>query len=88
MPRKDTATYHRIFERHAIEPSRALMVGNSMPSDILPVLELGGHAAHVPYAILWAHEAHDADPVSERFYRLESLRDLKPLLGRLHNGHS
>ncbi|WP_422365760.1 HAD family hydrolase [Pelagibius sp.] len=88
VSRKDTATYRRVFERHAIEPSRALMIGNSMPSDILPVLELGGHAAHVPYAILWAHEAHDADPVSERFYRLESLKDLKPLLGRLHNGHS
>ena len=83
VPRKDAATYRRIFERHAIEAARTLMVGNSMPSDILPVLELGGHAAHVPYTLLWAHEAHDADPVSERFHRLEQLSELRTLLDDL-----
>ncbi len=83
VPRKDAATYRRIFEHHAIEAARTLMVGNSMPSDILPVLELGGHAVHVPYALLWAHEAHDADPVSERFHRLEHLSELRALLDDL-----
>ncbi len=83
VPRKDAGVYRAIFERHGIEPARAVMVGNSMPSDVLPMLELGGHGVHVPYELLWAHEAHDADPVSERFHRLERLRELPDLLARL-----
>ncbi len=83
VPRKDAGVYRAIFARHGIEPARAVMVGNSMPSDVLPMLELGGHGVHVPYELLWAHEAHDADPVSERFHRLERLRELPDLLARL-----
>lgn len=83
VPRKDVAVYRTIFERHGIEPARAVMVGNSMPSDVLPMLELGGHGVHVPYQLLWAHEVHDEDPVSERFHRLERLSDLPDLLARL-----
>ena len=83
VPRKDAAIYHSIFQRHGIAPERTVMVGNSMPSDVLPVLELGGHGVHVPYALLWAHEAHDADPESERFHRLEKLSELPRLLERL-----
>lgn len=83
VPRKDARTYRAIFERHGVEPVHAVMVGNSMPSDVLPMLELGGHGVHVPYDLLWAHEAHDEDPVSERFHRLERLRELPDLLARL-----
>ena len=86
VPRKDAAVYRTIFQRHGIEAARTVMVGNSMPSDVVPVLELGGHAVHVPYALLWAHEAHDADPVSERFHRLERLDELPGLLRRLSGG--
>lgn len=86
VPRKDAAIYRTIFERHGIEPSHTVMVGNSMPSDVLPMLELGGHGVHVPYALLWAHEAHDADPESERFHRLERLDELPGLLHRLVGG--
>lgn len=83
VPRKDAAVYRTIFERHGCAPERTVMVGNSMPSDVLPMLELGGHGVHVPYALLWAHEAHDEDPVSERFHRLERLDELPVLLERL-----
>jgi putative hydrolase of the HAD superfamily len=83
VARKDAAIYRTIFQRHGVEPSRTLMVGNSMPSDVVPVLELGGYGVHVPYALLWAHEAHGEDPVSERFHRLERLIDLPGLLERL-----
>ena len=44
---KNRETYARILHRHAVEPAQFLMVGNSLKSDILPVLDLGGHAAHV-----------------------------------------
>jgi putative hydrolase of the HAD superfamily len=49
--------------RYGVEPSAFLMVGNSMRSDVLPVLEVGGRAVHIPYEYLWSHEAaeHDGD---------------------------
>lgn len=54
---KDAATYARLFEEFGIAPERFLMVGNSLRSDIAPVLELGGWGVHVPYHTTWAHEA-------------------------------
>ena len=54
---KDAATYARLFEEFRIAPQRFLMVGNSLRSDIAPVLELGGWGVHVPYHTTWAHEA-------------------------------
>ncbi|OSQ36601.1 HAD family hydrolase [Thalassospira mesophila] len=53
---KDPLTYRNIFGRYGVEPSEAVMIGNSMKSDILPVLECGGAAIHVPYEITWVHE--------------------------------
>ncbi|MER3479298.1 MAG: haloacid dehalogenase [Meiothermus sp.] len=53
---KDAATYSRILRRHRIRSEEFLMVGNSLRSDVLPVLELGGHAVHIPYPHTWAHE--------------------------------
>jgi len=83
VPRKDAEVYRGIFRRHGIDPRRSMMVGNSMPSDVLPMLELGGHGVHVPYTLLWAHESHDEDPESDRFHRLERLSQLPGLLNRL-----
>ena len=56
---KTPDTYRRLARHHAVEPARMLMVGNSLPSDVLPALEAGLHAAHVPYALLWAYEHHE-----------------------------
>ncbi|WP_417844084.1 HAD family hydrolase [Thalassospira sp.] len=53
---KDPLTYRNIFGRYGVEPNEAVMIGNSMKSDILPVLECGGAAIHVPYEITWVHE--------------------------------
>ncbi|MGF1592166.1 MAG: HAD family hydrolase [Kiloniellaceae bacterium] len=86
VPRKDAAVYRTVFGRHGIDPARSVMVGNSMPSDVLPMLELGGHGVHVPYALVWGHEAHDADPVNDRFHRLQRLAELPALLERLGSG--
>ena len=60
---KDVRTYRRLVDRYGVEPGRFLMVGNSIRSDILPVLELGGRAVHIPYEYLWGHEVaeHDGD---------------------------
>ena len=54
---KDARTYARLFEEFDVAPARFAMVGNSLRSDIAPVLELGGWGVHVPYHVTWAHEA-------------------------------
>ena len=76
---KDLPTYQRILDRNAIEPATFCMVGNSVRSDVLPVLELGGHAAHVPYHVTWELELVD-DPELPEFPVLDTLRDLPALL--------
>ena len=53
---KTVGDYRSLFDRLQIDPRSLLMVGNSLRSDILPVVSLGSHAVHVPYAITWQHE--------------------------------
>jgi putative hydrolase of the HAD superfamily len=53
---KDAATYARLFEEFDVAPAQFVMIGNSLRSDIAPVLALGGWGVHVPYHITWAHE--------------------------------
>jgi putative hydrolase of the HAD superfamily len=73
---KTASTYSAVFDRHGSGPGRAVMCGNSVRSDILPALEAGAFAAHVPYPITWAHE-HAEPPVSHpRFAELASIREL------------
>ena len=76
---KDAGTYRAILDRHSIEPASFCMIGNSVRSDVLPVLELGGRAVHVPYAYLWAHEAVD-DPGDEHLVA-RALREVAELFG-------
>ena len=54
---KDPPTYARLLEEFGVPAGRFLMVGNSLRSDIAPVLALGGWGVHVPYHTTWAHEA-------------------------------
>ena len=70
---KDASTYVRVFERHGTGAQAAAMCGNSMRSDILPALEAGAWAAHVPYPLTWAHELADAPHGHGRFAELGSI---------------
>lgn len=71
---KNAATYTAILKRNGISPDRFLMVGNSMKSDVIPVLSIGGWAAHVPYKITWVHElVSDYEDNTNRFYQLENI---------------
>src|SRR6266540_2913917 len=56
VPVKIRETYQSIVARHEISPDRFLMVGNSIRSDVLPVIEMGGRAVHIPYETTWEHE--------------------------------
>jgi putative hydrolase of the HAD superfamily len=81
---KRAEDYQRILDRHAIAPSRFLMIGNSLRSDILPVLALGASAVYVPHDLTWSHEAAEAPPSDHPgFYRIAHLGELPALLGQL-----
>ena len=80
---KNTDVYERILVRHGIEPERFLMVGNSLKSDVLPVIEIGGNAVHVPYKTTWAHEQVSPDALEGKIYfEIERLDRLPALLAR------
>ena len=53
---KDAATYARLLREFELPAHRFLMIGNSLRSDIAPVLALGGWGVHMPYRVTWAHE--------------------------------
>ncbi len=81
---KTPAAYQTILDRYSIEPAHFIMIGNSMRSDVLPVLEIGGYGIHLPYQLTWAHEQVAKDPPqSERFFRLDSLAKLPALLATI-----
>ena len=79
---KTPEAYAGLLAKHQLEPARFLMVGNSLRSDILPVVELGGHAIHIPYHITWAHE-HVEDTHEAGYETLEHLGQLPAALERL-----
>lgn len=81
---KDARTYARLFAEFGIAPAQFVMVGNSLRSDIAPVLELGGWGVHVPYHVIWAHEA-DAEvrSGSERMRSIAALDQLPPAMQEL-----
>jgi len=71
---KDPATYRRVLEEWGIDPTRFLFIGNSIRSDVLPILEIGGSGLHLPYHVTWEHEVvhhHDGG-----FDELSSIRDV------------
>ena len=80
---KHRANYEVLLRRHAIAPEQFLMVGNSLRSDILPVLELGAHAVYIPYHLTWAHEAANAPEAHPGYYELAGMGELPALLARL-----
>jgi putative hydrolase of the HAD superfamily len=76
---KDAKTYTAVMRRLGVEPSRFVMVGNSVKSDVLPVLEAGGSAVHVPYHLSWALDR--APDGAAAFPTLGSLAELPGWLG-------
>jgi putative hydrolase of the HAD superfamily len=83
---KTSTTYQALLSKYHITPGRFLMVGNSLKSDILPVLAVGGQAVYIPYHITWVHEAvaQPADDVMG-YFELEHIRLLPALVESLSN---
>lgn len=84
---KKSEVYGAVLKKHGIAPQNFLMVGNSMRSDILPVLELGGWAVYVPYEMTWAHETSvEVVQEDERFFEVDHLGQLPDLVSQLEAG--
>ena len=80
---KSEATYQTLFKKYQIDPQRFMMVGNSLKSDILPVLALGGRAVYIPYHITWMHETVATDAAAPAQYvTLEHIGLLPALLAQ------
>ncbi|MGR3463990.1 HAD family hydrolase [Limimaricola sp.] len=80
---KTAPVYAAIFARHAVTPARAVMVGNSLKSDVIPVIEAGGWGIHVPFEATWELE-HAEPPLGHpRFRRIDSLATLPAEVARL-----
>ncbi len=80
MSDKNTASYAALIKHLDIEASELVMVGNSVKSDILPVVELGGWGVHIPFHTTWHHE-EVRDPVqSKHIFKIERIDQLIPLL--------
>jgi putative hydrolase of the HAD superfamily len=84
LSEKSVDTYRNVLNRRGIKPAEFVMVGNSLRSDVVPVVELGAQAVHIPYHLTWDHE-HVADEAlpGDGWYRLDNIRGLKKLLGTL-----
>jgi len=78
---KDARIYRQVMTRYAVQPRRFVMVGNSLRSDILPVIEAGGHAVYVPYEGTWVHEHVPAEELeSLQFHEIATIRELPGVL--------
>ena len=83
---KNPESYASLLKRHALSVGRFLMVGNSLRSDILPVLSLGASAVYISYPLTWTHEAAEPPPEGQPgYYRLEHIGMLPGLLERLES---
>lgn len=80
MSDKQEADYQKLIRHLDISPDEFLMIGNSLKSDALPVLAIGGHAVHVPYHTVWEHEKVEGGIEHPNFYSVETLKDILPFL--------
>jgi putative hydrolase of the HAD superfamily len=84
---KTPDVYRALLAKYQIDPRRFLMVGNSLRSDILPVLSLGARAVYIPYPITWEHEHVAAGSgEAEDYLELEHIGLLLEFVGRLEQG--
>lgn len=78
---KKEENYSRLLNHLDIKPSEFLMVGNSLKSDILPLVNIKAHALHIPFHTTWLHEQVDEQETNGKAYRtLNKLTDILPLL--------
>lgn len=80
MADKQELNYQKLLKRLEIQPSEFFMIGNSLKSDVLPVLGIGGYAVHIPFHTTWEHEKISHNVVHDNFTTLEKITEVLPIL--------
>lgn len=80
MSDKTEVDYSKMLHRLDIQPQDFMMIGNSLKSDVLPVLNIGGYGIHVPYHTTWEYERIDFEIVHKNFKTMNSIKDILSLL--------
>jgi putative hydrolase of the HAD superfamily len=80
MADKQEKDYSDLIHRLEVKPSEFFMIGNSLKSDVLPVLAIGGHAVHIPFHTTWAHERIDHTVEHDNFYSFVNISEVLSLL--------
>ena len=75
MENKDEQNYMELLAKHDLKPSQLLMIGNSVKSDIAPVVNIGGTAIHTPHEVVWVHEMMDM-PESDRIIEVSNIKEI------------
>jgi putative hydrolase of the HAD superfamily len=83
MSDKKEDNYLKLLKHLEIQPAEFMMVGNSMKSDIMPVVDIGGYGVHVPFHTNWQHEMTDFVPENSKFAQIAELSKLPELLEKI-----
>ena len=75
MENKDEKNYLELIAKHDMKPEELLMIGNSVKSDIAPVVSIGGWAIHTPHDVVWVHEMMDM-PESDRIIEVKGIKEI------------
>ena len=83
LSEKNPQAYLNLLAKYDINPRRFLMIGNSLKSDVLPIVEIGGTAVHLPAKTTWAHEQVDATPEKDGYYQINHIQQFPQLIKQL-----
>lgn len=80
---KNPETFQKICKRHGGAVERTLMAGNSIRSDVLPMIKAGGYGVYVPFNILWDHEHEEVPKGTSRFFEVDNLSGVVEIVNTL-----
>jgi putative hydrolase of the HAD superfamily len=80
MSDKQEADYKKLVKHLDIQPDQFMMLGNSLKSDVMPVLAIGGHAIHIPYHTTWEHEKIEHTIEDPKFRAIQHIKEIVPFL--------
>ncbi|WP_192349134.1 HAD family hydrolase [Algoriphagus sp. Y33] len=83
MSEKRVEDFAKLVRHLDVSPEEFLMMGNSLKSDVLPVLELGGHAIHIPFHITWEHEKIEHEIEHDNFYQAEHIAQVVKMIRKM-----
>jgi putative hydrolase of the HAD superfamily len=76
MSDKQEKDYRKLIKHLDVQPNEFLMIGNSLKSDVLPVIAIGGYGYHVPFHTTWAHEVVEHTIINANYKQLQSIKDI------------